>query len=108
VFTDTSGVWSQTAELKGSDTRSGDAFGGSVSISGNTIAVGASNKLGGTGRAYVFKRAGTDWKQVAELIGSDAIIGDSFGESVATLGNATFVGAPSHAAFAGRVYVFAP
>jgi hypothetical protein len=45
---------------------------------------------------------------VAELIGSDTSVGDAFGESVATLGNTTFVGAPSHTAFAGRAYVFAP
>jgi hypothetical protein len=108
VFTAAGGVWSQSAVLKGTDTTSGDAFGFSVSISGSTIAVGASNKGGGTGRAYVFERAGTDWNQVAELIGSDTSIGDSFGESVATSEDTTFVGAPSHAAFAGRVYVFAP
>ncbi|MGO9965404.1 MAG: hypothetical protein ACLPUG_18530 [Acidimicrobiales bacterium] len=108
VFTDHAGVWSQTADLTGSDTTSGDAFGFSVSISDNSIAVGASNKGDGTGRAYVFKRAGADWNQVGELIGSDTSIGDAFGESVTTLGDTTFVGAPSHAAFSGRAYVFAP
>ena len=45
---------------------------------------------------------------MAELIGSDTSTGDNFGVSVATLGNTTFVGAPSHEAFAGRAYVFAP
>ena len=108
VFTGAGGVWSQTAALKGTDTTSSDAFGFSVSISDSTIAVGASNEGGGTGRAYVFKKQGTDWKQAAELIGSDSRTGDAFGESVVTLGNTTFVGAPSHAAFAGRAYVFAP
>ena len=108
IFTDVGGLWTQSAVLKGTDTNSGDSFGFSVSISGNTVAVGANNKDGGTGRAYVFKRTGTDWNQVAELIGSDTSTGDSFGASVATLGNTTFVGAPSHAAFAGRAYVFAP
>ena len=35
------GAWSQTAKLTASDGAEGDSFGGSVSISGDTVIVGA-------------------------------------------------------------------
>ncbi len=42
VFTrDAAGVWSQQAYVKASNTDSGDFFGVSVAISGDTLAVGA-------------------------------------------------------------------
>ncbi len=64
VFTNTASGWTQTAELKGSDTVagdtavsevSGDIFGISDAISKNTIVVGGSGHDDGTGRAYVFQ-----------------------------------------------------
>ena len=44
VFTRTSGTWSQQAYLKASNTGAGDHFGTAVAISGDTVAVGASNE----------------------------------------------------------------
>jgi hypothetical protein len=41
VFTRSGGVWSQQAYLKASNTGEGDYFGGSVALSGDTLAVGA-------------------------------------------------------------------
>lgn len=41
VFTDTAKGWLQTAELKGSNTVTGDNFGYSVAISGTTVVVGS-------------------------------------------------------------------
>jgi hypothetical protein len=55
VFTQTAKGWSQTAELKGSDTVAHDAFGVSVAVSGSEIVVGASVHAWATGRAYVFE-----------------------------------------------------
>ena len=40
VFTETRRAWSQTAELKGSDTAMNDYFGSAVAISGSTVVVG--------------------------------------------------------------------
>jgi hypothetical protein len=53
VFTRTGGVWSQQAYVKASNTGFGDRFGGSVALSGDTLAVGAkgedSNAIGVAG-----------------------------------------------------------
>ena len=93
-------------ELKGSDTVGNDQFGTSVAISGTSAVVGADNHAGAAGRAYVFTKTATGWKQAAELEGSDTVTGDWFGESVAISGSLAVVGAGNHASAAGRAYMF--
>jgi hypothetical protein len=44
--------------------------------------------------------------QLAELEGSDTVVGDWFGSSVAISGTTAVVGAVYHAKIAGRAYVF--
>jgi len=46
------------------------------------------------------------WHQVAELVGSGTVGGDSFGGSVALSGGTALAGAPGHANNAGWAYVF--
>jgi hypothetical protein len=102
-------VTRQQAYAKASNTGSGDNFGSSVAISGNTMVVGApyeasaakgingsqtSNAASDAGAAYVFVRSGTTWKQQAYLKASNTNAGDSFGFSVAISGNTIIVGAP--------------
>ncbi len=106
VFTKTAAGWKQAAELEGSDTAAGDGFGSSVGLSSTTIVVGAQGHAKFTGRAYVFAKTATGWKQAAELEGSDTVAGDTFGYSVKTSGTTIVVGAPGHANSAGRAYVF--
>jgi hypothetical protein len=67
VFTKTAAGWKQTAELTGSDSVVQGFFGYSVGISGTTAIVGAWNQANGAGRAYVFTKTPTGWKQTAEL-----------------------------------------
>jgi hypothetical protein len=47
-------IWSQQAELTGSDTATGDRFGRSVALTGSTAVVGAWGNSSSTGAAYVF------------------------------------------------------
>ena len=74
-----------------------DAFGVSVSVSGNTAVVGAFNKTvnsnSGQGAACVFVESGETWTQQAELTASDGAAGDQFGFSVSVSGNTAVVGA---------------
>jgi hypothetical protein len=105
VFTKAATGWRQTAELKGSDTAVMDNFGGSVAASGSTIVVGA-ELAEVAGRAYVFTRVGTRWRQTDELKGSDTAADDFFGASVALTGSVLVAGAYGHADWAGRAYVF--
>jgi hypothetical protein len=107
VFQRTAGQWRQQAYIKASTTLSG-AFGSSVALSGNTLAVGATAEAG----AYVFQRSGTTWIQQAHISGADtvprALFGDDFGHSVAVSGDTLAVGTPfqDDSSFAGAVYVF--
>ena len=95
-------IGTQLSELKGSDAAAGDYFGYSVAISGMTLVVGAPGYAGHAGRAYVFTKTGSGWKQAPELKGSDTAAGDYFGYSVAISGMTLIVGAPGLA----RAYVF--
>ena len=107
--------WGQVKNLTASDFVAGDRFGASVSISGNTIVVGARlhDAVGSdSGSAYVYERneGGPDnWGQVKKLIATDGFTGDFFGVSVSISGNTIVVGAHRHDDFgaqSGSAYVF--
>ena len=98
--------WSPEAYLKASDAVSGDVFGRSVAISGNTVVVGAPWKGTNAGAAYVFVRNGSTWTQQAILKGSNTVAGDYFGEAVAVSGDTVVVGASGNDALTGAAYVF--
>ncbi|MCA8941326.1 MAG: hypothetical protein KDB80_02095, partial [Planctomycetes bacterium] len=110
VFVRTGTSWSQQAYLKASNTDANDRFGSSVSVSGDTVVVGAlgessnaagvngnqtDNNAGDAGAAYVFVRSGTSWSQQAYLKASNTDANDRFGESVSVSGDTVVVGAPS-------------
>jgi hypothetical protein len=136
VFTRANKIWTQQQYLKASNPRMGFIFGWSVSLSGDSLAVGSLNESSaatgvdgdqtdhsaiGAGAVYVFVRAGTTWTQQAYLKASNTGVGDSFGSSVSLSGDllaasaiaegsaATGVGgnqADNSAIGAGAVYVF--
>ncbi len=96
VFTCASGVWSQQQKLTVSDANTGDKFGGSVSISNDTIVVGAYGDDDYKGSAYVFTRTASVWNEQQKLTSSDRAQGDNFGCSVAIDTNTIIVGAYNH------------
>ncbi len=105
----------EVAELSASDAAAVDYFGYSVSISGDTVVVGAQgNAHAGTfsGAAYVFERnlgGANNWGQVRKLIPPDAAAGDEFGASVSISGDTVVVGAPFNddaGSASGSAYVF--
>jgi len=109
VYARTGSTWSQQAYVKASNTNIGYAFGASVALAGDTLAVGSPREAGGatgvngsqvynplagsSGAAYVYARNGTVWKQQAYVKASNK--GGSFGGSVALFGNVLAVAAPS-------------
>jgi hypothetical protein len=137
VFTrDASGVWSQQAYIKASNTDN-DVFGLSVALDGDTLAVGASfedsnatgvngdqfdNSAGASGAVYVFTRdASSVWSQQSYVKASNTGAGDRFGISLDVDGDTLVVGASeedsnatgiegdqadNNANAAGAVYVF--
>ena len=107
VFTRTGSIWSQQAYLKASNTDTGDRFGNSLAISGDTLVVGAwqedSNATGingnqggnsatDSGAAYVFTRAGSNWSQQAYIKASNTEIYDYFGMPIALSGDILLIG----------------
>jgi len=114
---------------KGSNTEAGDTFGLTVSVSGDTLVVGAyfedsasrteqgDNNADSSGAVYVFRRTGTMWMQEAYLKASTIEAGDRFGASVSVSGDRLAVGADAEdsdgsgqanngAINSGAVYIF--
>ncbi|ULA65549.1 MAG: Integrin alpha beta-propellor repeat protein [Nitrospira sp.] len=134
VFTRTNGDWSQQAYLKASNARVGDHFGTALTLSGDTLAVGApredssgvngdqaDNSAPDSGAVYVYTRTNGTWAQQAYLKASNAGMGDFFGSALALNGDTLAVGAPqedsaatgvngnqvdSSASNSGAVYVY--
>src|SRR5262249_1835125 len=133
VFVRTGTSWTQQAYLKASNTGAGDKFDYSVSLSGNTLAVGApveataatgayaDTSARSAGAVYPFVRTGTSWPQQAYLKASNTGAGDQFGYSALLSAHPISVGAPGEASaatgvngnqadnsaiVAGAVYVF--
>ncbi|NQU49287.1 MAG: hypothetical protein HQ519_11620 [Planctomycetes bacterium] len=103
--------WRQKAYLKSIHPDPNDGFGSSVSISKNTVVIGApredSNGIGvnsnpydnsekGSGAAFVYVRGGGNgqWSMQAYLKASNTESGDSFGSSVSIANDGIVVGAP--------------
>ena len=97
----------------------GDNFGYSVSISADTVVIGAYKEDGldngsenDSGAAYVFQRTGTLWSNQAYLKASNLDAGDNFGNSVGISGDTIVVGAwqedevTNNILNAGAAYVF--
>lgn len=111
VFRRTGSTWTNEAYLKAPNSEGSDNFGISISISGDTIVVGANgessnqttitnglapvgvNGAGGAGAVYVFKRTGSIWTNEAYLKAPNAEASDQFGISVAISGDTIVVGA---------------
>ncbi len=83
----------EVAKLIASDGATGDDFGFSVAVSGDTMVIGARGDEADRGSAYVYIRSGRDWIQQAKLTASDGLAGDWFGNSVAISGDTVVVGA---------------
>ncbi len=110
VFVQPQGGWkdmTQTAELTASDSADYDEFGLSVSISGNTLIVGAPEQVcscnEGPGAAYVFVEPPSGWAnatETAKLTASNGIVGNVLGRSVSLSNKTAVVGS------LGAAYVF--
>jgi hypothetical protein len=99
VFVRSGTSWSAQATLTASDGAAGDQLGGSVSLSGDTLAVGVERDAvganGSQGSVRVFVRSGTSWSAQATLTASDGAVGDGLdGISISLSGDTLAVGVP--------------
>jgi hypothetical protein len=96
AFKSNGDAWTEVGKLTASDAADFDFFGKSVAISGDYAIIGAADSdLTGTseGSAYVFRRSGDTWVEIAKLTANDAAELDFFGESVAISGDYAIIGA---------------
>ncbi|NDC10791.1 MAG: hypothetical protein EBZ75_15920, partial [Oxalobacteraceae bacterium] len=111
VYRRSGAQWAQEAYVKAVNVGGSDYFGSSVSLSGDTLAVGAQcedsnqttitngatassdNSASSSGAVYVYRRSGTQWAQEVYVKAANADAGDYFGNSVALSGDTLAVGA---------------
>ncbi len=89
VFTRSGAVWTQQQKIAPNDGLERQAFGYSVALDADTLAVGAygdSNSNSNQGSAYVFTRSGAIWTQQQKITASDGAAEDGFGFAVALAG----------------------
>lgn len=110
-------IGTDESRINASDADAIDVFGGSVSINGNVLIVGASLTDGAcdeavncnSGSAYVYRRIADRWVEEDILTAADQSDDDRFGTSVAIEGNWAVIGAPQNddgSADSGSTYVF--
>ena len=95
-----------TANLIASDAATGDYFGYSVAVDGDTVVVGARGDEDKTGAAYVFTKVAGVWSQAAKLTASGGGAFDYFGHSVAVDDETIVIGAQGNSGSPGAAYVF--
>lgn len=104
------GKWVEKQKLKTPDVQDSGRFGYSLSISGDTVIVGAhlkysengdpNNNSDGAGAAYIYQQEDRNWVLKAELIASDSQPHLHFGYSVSVDGNRAAVSG------VGKAYIF--
>ncbi len=96
VFERVGGVWTHAATLTAADGASGDLFGSSACLDGDTALVGAEGDEDfgpNSGSAYVFERSGGVWTQVVKRTAPDGSAGAAFARSASLDGDTALVGA---------------
>lgn len=110
VFVRNAGGWTAQFQLIAPDGATGDRFGRSVALAGDTAVVGADGDDTGRGAVYVFVRSGTTWFPQPRIVAPDRERGDFFGNAVALVGDTLLIGANGDdnglVIEQGSVYVF--
>lgn len=96
VFVNNNGVWEEQAYLRASNPSNGDQFGYSVSISGDTVVVGAyleDTNAANSGAVYVYTRTLDTWSFQTMIKASNPGSNDNFGFSLSLDSDTLLVGA---------------
>lgn len=110
VFRPLDTTWVEEVKLIGSDTTRLDGFGRSVALDAGFAVVGATGDddacpdiwFCDSGSAYIFRHAGSGWKEQTKLLASDMFSSTFFGSTVSVSGAYAVVGA----IFANAAYVY--
>lgn len=97
------GICSAATRIAPLDLASGDLFGSSLALSGDTLALSAPGQH--PGAVYVYVWVGSTWAQQARIVPSGS--GAGFGSALALQGDRLVVGADQADVRSGAVYVYA-
>ncbi len=113
IFYRSNGSWIETQKLIPSTSPPNSAFGSSVSIDGDTAAVGAPgddfNGEGDFGSVYFFKKSDGAWVQEQKISPDDVEAYDMFGGAIAIEGDVAVIGSEyddDNGANSGSAYIF--
>ena len=109
IYTRNNGTWTEQKKLKAGDAASGDYFGFSVAIDGNTVVVGAYGDDNNSGAVYIYTRNDCTWRHSVKFKASDGDRSDYFGWSVAIDGDTLVVGAhgdDNNGTDSGAAYIY--
>ncbi len=107
VFTRNGNVWQETQKILSPSPQASDVFGIGVSVSGDYLAVGASEVDSRKGAVYIYLRdVNGVWNYVQTLVASDGTNNSFFGTSVSLSGDQLVVGAYGANSEEGAAYVF--
>lgn len=107
VFTNNGGIWEESQKIVSPASQGSDVFGIGVSISGDYLAIGASEVDGRKGAVYMYmKDTNGVWEHLQTLVASDASNDSFFGNSVSMSGDQLVVGAYGANLEEGAAYVF--
>ena len=97
VFRRNGTTWTEEQKLKASDAAPDSAFGSSVALSEQTIAIGAPGESSGalfSGAVYVFVNDGTSWQQQGKIKANSAMNNQQLGSTVSVSGDTIVAAAP--------------
>ena len=97
VFRRNGTTWTEEQKLKASDAAPDSAFGSSVALSEQTIAIGAPSESSGalsSGAVYVFVNDGTSWQQQGNIKANSAMNNQQLGSTVSVSGDTIVAAAP--------------
>lgn len=97
VFRRNGTTWTNEQKLKASDAAPDSAFGLSVALSGQTVAIGAPGESSGalfSGAVYVFVNDGTSWEQQGKIKANNTTMNQQLGSTVSVSGDTIVAAAP--------------
>jgi len=100
------GAWRHAGTITPTPSVNGDRIGRGLALKGDVAVIGASRTDSLRGEAWVFRRAGGQWRQEARLRPAEVAPGAAFGNTVAFDGTHLAVGAQQADSNAGAVYLF--
>ena len=114
VYTRSGTVWNQTFVLTPSDGAPNDGYGACVKVWEDYLAVASPGKTingsSGAGKVYVYKRNGSSWTLIQQMISPDVHTNERFGEDMDIRDHKLFIGAPDNVSVVGngngKVYIY--